>query len=250
MYTVYYLDIAVLSDSALNNTLCSVAEPDKCSTRCRYYVKNTMNFNKKGYCDVNHTNPDAIVSDKLNHPFWQQNKWYNNKAECESQKVTTKQFKWYEVSHSDNLNLATNSFVCAHTQFARTNQLGNALSDTVISQSQNEFKGAVHGIVKNSVTEGLNANRFLWTIPDIPTAKSASYFGSMESAYKSCTLRIRYNVSTGDLQQWPIEAVDNGTDKGTNRMVDWRDNANRNTGKKAPFQQDQYVYIGPGDYNG
>lgn len=243
-----FLDIAVLSDSALNNTICSVAEPDKCSTRCRYYVKNTMNFNSKGYCDSNHTDPFATVSDKINHPYWQQNKWYNNKADCESQKVTTKQFVWYEVSHSDNLNLTTNSFVCAHTQFARDNQLGNAL-DSVISQSQNEYSGAVHGIVKHSVNEGLNANRFLWTIPEIPTAKTGSkYFGSMESAYKSCTLRIRYNVSTGDLQQWPIEAVDNGTDIGTNRMVDWRDNAGN--GKKAPFQQDQYVYIGPGDPNG
>jgi hypothetical protein len=58
------------------------------------------------------------------------------------------------------------------------------------------------------------------------------------SAYKSCVLRIRYNISSADFQQWPVDAVD----PGTQRMVDASDN-----GKNAPLKQDEYVYIGPGD---
>ena len=54
---------------------------------------------------------------------------------------------------------------------------------------------------------GVNANRYLWTVPYIPSTASgvaeADYFegadsNGIEDAYKSCTLRLRYNLSTSD----------------------------------------------------
>ena len=79
-----------------------------------------MNFNRKGYCDVPH-NSTSSVSRKLNNQKWNNNAWYNNRAACEKAS-----FSWYEISHSDNLKLSNNSFVCAKTQFARVNQLGES----------------------------------------------------------------------------------------------------------------------------
>jgi len=229
-----WIDIAVLTDSG-NDSVCSLREPQSCSTRCDYYLRNTMNFNPKGYCDVNHNVTGATVTSKLSHSMWIQNKWYNNRYDCVHDKSGL--FAWYEISHSDNLQLSEDSFVCAKTQFARVNQLGNARSDDVVSQSQPISSG---GVVNQHIVEGVNANRFLWTIPTIPKPKIPNYFtnDTLVSAYKSCVLRIRYNISSADFQQWPVDAVDPGTP----RMVDANDN-----GKNAPLQQDEYVYIGPGD---
>eukprot|EP01031_Cornospumella_fuschlensis_P039924 gene39924-48616_t len=123
-----WIDIAVLTDST-GDKPCYPTDAT-CSKRCQYYMQNTMNFNKKGYCDVNHNATGATVTTKLNSARWNQNRWYNNRAECE-----TAGFTWYMVSHSDNLRLSNTSFVCAHTQFSRVNQLGNAFSETVISQN-------------------------------------------------------------------------------------------------------------------
>lgn len=198
-------------------------------------MNNTMNFNSKGYCDVDRNSTNPTVSKKINSNKWQTNQWYNNRAACE-----TAGFAWYEVSHIDNLYLANNSFVCAKTQFSRVNQLGNALSDTVISQSA----PASAGVVSSHVTENLNANRFLWTIPQIPkTRKGSAYFSSMETAYQSCVLRVRYNISSADFQPWPIGAVDSGTA----RMVDYHNNSLTTTDTRTPLHQDPYVYIGAGD---
>lgn len=226
-----WIDIAVLTDSA-DDDVCYPTSAS-CSKRCQYYMDNTMNYNKKGYCDVAH---NTTVQTKLNNQQWNNRQWYNNRAACEKAKFT-----WYEIAHSDNLNFDSNSsFVCAHTQFSRVNQLGNARADTVISQSQMQSKG----IVKSAVNEGVNANRFLWTIPAIPTAKAGTaYFSDMQSAYKSCTLRMRYNVSSADFEQWPADAVDAGSD----RMVDWRNNSRFQGDTRTPLRQDPYVYIGPGD---
>lgn len=223
----------MLTDSA-GEDVCYSAE-QSCSKRCHYYMNNTMNWNRKGYCDVNHTDPTATVQQKLNSQAWQQNRWYNNRAACQ-----TAGFVWYEVSHADNLVLANNSFVCAHTQFSRANQLGNARADLIISQNEFEDKA----IVKSAVNEGVNANRFLWTIPEIPQARKANYFpAGMASAYLSCTLRMRYNISSADFQQWPEDAVDEGAP----RMVDWRNNSRFLGDTRTPLRQDPYVYIGPGD---
>jgi len=235
-----WIDIAVLTDNTNPGEICypSDAGTGKCSTRCEYYMANTMNFNRKGYCDVSHNVTEgATVQTKLSNRRWQQRNWYNNKDECEAGGFT-----WYEVSHSDNLNLASNNFVCAHTQFARANQLGNARSDLVVSQSQAQSAG----VVKDAVSHGVNANRFLWTIPDIPTAVNASGYVSsagMEGAYKSCALRIRYNISTGDFNQWPDDAVDAGMEA----MVDHRNNSRYREDPRTPIKQNPYVYIGPGD---
>ena len=198
-------------------------------------MNNTMNYNPKGYCDVAH-NSTSHLKAKLNHRMWQNRQWYNNQAACHHAG-----FQWFEISHSQNIIFANNSFVCAHTQFSRTNQLGNARSDLVVSQSEFQAKG----LVKNAVNEGVNANRFLWTIPEIPKVYNQhKYFpAGMASAYKSCTLRMRYNVSSADFQQWPVDAVDAGTPK----MVDHFNNSRRTGDPRTPLKQDPYVYIGPGD---
>lgn len=227
-----WIDIAVLSDNAAD-TPCYHTDTSACTKRCQYYMNETMNFNKKGYCDVNRTDPAATVQTKLNSQAWNQRQWYNNRDDCEGNA-----FVWYEVSHWDNLDLAVNSFVCAKTQFSRANQLGNAASNTVVSQ--NEYVSA--GIVNNQVVEGVNANRFLWTIPTIPEV-TTGYFGDMTSAYKSCAIRIRYNTSTADFQQWPIDAVD----AGAARMVDSKNNSQGRGDPDTPIQQNPYVTIGPGD---
>eukprot|EP00286_Rhodomonas_abbreviata_P003957 CAMPEP_0181345156 /NCGR_PEP_ID=MMETSP1101-20121128/32596_1 /TAXON_ID=46948 /ORGANISM="Rhodomonas abbreviata, Strain Caron Lab Isolate" /LENGTH=76 /DNA_ID=CAMNT_0023457087 /DNA_START=39 /DNA_END=266 /DNA_ORIENTATION=+ len=76
-----------------------------------------MNWNRKGYCDPSHNATLGKTSaDKEGNRMWQRREWYNNRAACESNG-----FVWYEVSHADNLILANNSFVCAHTQFSRAN---------------------------------------------------------------------------------------------------------------------------------
>lgn len=202
-------------------------------------MNNTMNFNKKGYCDVNHNTED--VNKKLTDSKWINSQWYNNKYACNNAGYT-----WYEISHSDNLKLSNTSFVCAHTQFARVNQLGNAIDNSIISQ--NEYKNKV-GILAKQAVEGVNANRFLWKIPKIPKLTSKfnsnplNYFNDMKSAYKSCVLRIRYNVSTADFQQWPQDAVDIGTP----HMVDYRNNSRITHDPNTPLSQNPFVYIGPGD---
>lgn len=226
-----WIDIAVLTDNAADEVCYPTST--SCTKRCEYYMNNTMNFRKKGYCDVFHNSTNKVDM-KLNSRVWQNRVWYNNKAAC-----IKAGFYWYEVSHADNLVLDTNNFVCAKTQFARVNQLGNAFSDTVISQS------ASVGVVSSAVIENLNANRFLWTIPKIPTAKAGtSYFSpSMESAYKSCVLRMRYNTSSADFPQWPVDSVNPGSP----RMVDYLNNSQFSDDPRSPLHQDPYIYIGPGD---
>jgi hypothetical protein len=155
-----WIDIAVLTDHAADEP-CYPTDTG-CTTRCAYYMANTMNFVSKGYCDVNHTDPSATVATKTNSQAWNQRRWYNNEAECVSNG-----FVWYQVSHSDNLNLASNSFVCAHTQFSRVNQLGNAINTDIVSQDSE----IANGVLEDHVNHGNNANRFLWTVPNIPTAR-------------------------------------------------------------------------------
>ena len=118
-----------------------------------------MNFNAKGYCDPNHSS--GTSTQKTSSAAWNARKWYNNRADC-----IEAGFNWYEISHKDILSLnATNNFVCAHTQYSRVNQLGNADGDAVISQ--NELDGSF--LVNSKIAEGLNANRFMWKVPNIPT---------------------------------------------------------------------------------
>jgi hypothetical protein len=101
--------------------------------------------------------------------------------------------------------LGNTSFVCAKTQLSRVNQLGNARNDDITSQSQ----ALSMGKSETNAPHGVNANRFMWTIPKIPKAKHGTkYFHNMDQAYKSCTLRMRYNVSSGDFQQVLMPSVD------------------------------------------
>lgn len=223
-----WVDVAVLSDQAKDNEVCYKTTAG-CSYRCSYYMQNSMNFNSKGYCDVDHSNAASTVQTKLTSQAWQQNRWYNNNASCYKAG-----FRWYQVSHSDNLALSTNDFVCAKTQYARSNQLGNAMGD-VVSETIST------GILGDHAVHGVNANRFIWQIPTIPTATAgASYFSSMSNAYKSCSLRMRYNISTGDFQQWPSAA----NAPGAERMVDSRNNSKSFDDPNTPLLQDPYIYIG------
>lgn len=232
-----WIDIAVLSDSAGNDP-CYINSPN-CTLRCNYYMANTMNFNKRGYCDVDHVTGD--VDTKINSAAWRNRVWYNNPEAC-----TAAGFVWYEISHSDNLVLPNNSFVCAHTQYTRANHLGNGRDDSIVSQ--NEETSAVGSLAKKAV-EGINAQRFIWTVPKLPTMSPAyasdpsSYFSSMENAYKSCVIRMRYNISTADFQQWG----DAANIPGTPRMVDSANNSHSVDDPNTPLHQNPYVYIGPGD---
>lgn len=225
-----WIDVAVLTDSA-GGSVCRNSTYDSCTTRCKYYMRNTMNFNKKGYCDVNHR--ASTVSTKLSNSRWTSNSWYNNKHDCEANN-----YYWYSISHYDNLNISVDSFVCAHTQFARANQLGNAYAD-IVSQTESTSIG----IVESSVVHGVNANRFMWTVPEVPSPKVSNYFSNMTNAYKSCSLRIRYNISTADFPSWPNDAVDPGSPQ----MVDYRNNSQTALDPRTPLTQDPYVYIAPGD---
>jgi len=243
-----WIDIAVLSDSAGDN-VCYRGSSD-CTKRCNFYMNNTMNWNRKGYCDVDHSSASSTVTKKINDKSWNSNQWPNNPTACAAKTG----FKWYEVSHADNLILG-NNFVCAKTQFSRVNQLGNARGDEIVSQSSKYVRNDTNifmessGIVATHIVEGVNANRFLWTVPDIPTmVNPSSYWTStdLQSAYKSCVLRIRYNISSADFQSWPIAAVD----AGTHHMVDSANNSRTKSDPVTPLTQDPYVYIGPGDSDG
>jgi hypothetical protein len=168
-----WIDIAVLSNEAAD-TPCNT--PATCLTqRCRYYLLNSFNKGKKGYCDVNHAS--GLTSTKINSQAWQNRKWYNNKAAC-----LANNFNWYEVSMSDNVTGLPYP-TCAHTQYARVNHLGNSWDTTVTFN------------VSKQQPQALNKNRFIWKIPTIPTAPSAYFTGvngnGLVDAYQSCTLRIR-----------------------------------------------------------
>ncbi len=119
-----------MSDSA-GVSPCMKSSAD-CTTRCSCCMSETMSWNPKGCCDADHANPSNTVATKLNDRKWTQSQWHNNRAACESAG-----YKWYMVSHADKLNLGNNSFVCAHTQFSRVNQLGNSRDDSIASQSAN-----------------------------------------------------------------------------------------------------------------
>ena len=239
-----WIDIAVLTDSG-DDSPCYPGALGKCTKRCQYYMNNTMNSHKKGYCDVNHEAAGATVTKKLNDAKWANNQWYNNRPACEAAG-----YKWYMVSHADNLNLAPNHFVCGKTQFSRVNQLGNTNPGNVVSEDAMVGPSSPAAwIAENPIVEGLNANRFLWTIPPLPTTTtptSTAYFSAgLSSAYQSCVLRIRYNISSADFQPWPLEAVNPGS--ATAPMVNSRNNSKTKNDPKTPLKQDPYVYIGPGD---
>ena len=229
-----WVDVAVLTNDA-GNTKCT--EPEDCSTmRCKYYLENSFNKNKKGYCDVDHSSDDADVADKTGSTAWNNRQWYNNKEDCE-----TAGFVWYEISLDQVINVSYP--VCKKTGFARVNQLGNSFDETVNGTDDAPY--------------GVNANRYLWTIPKIPNViglDSDYYNGdddtddgeNLEDAYKSCVLRLRYNISTSDFPAWPEDSMETGH-VWKHTMVDWRNNSNGYYDPNTPLSQDPYIYVGAGD---
>ena len=226
-----WIDIAVLTNDAGDE---GCTTPSDCTTtRCKYYLEESFNKNSKGYCDVDHSATDATVTTKTSSAAWTGHKWYNNKESCESNGFT-----WYEVSLSDWLDLDYPE--CRKTGFARVNQLGNSHDDTVAGTED--------------VPKGVNSGRYLWTIPTIPTitgTDSDAYFtgvdgNNLEDAYLSCTLRIRYNISTSDFPAWPADSMQDGH-IWKKKMVDWRNNSNgAGYSPTTPLEQDPYIYVGAG----
>jgi len=245
-----WIDIAVLSNEGPDEPCTSVVESNGdyvCrnennvaissghTQRCAYYLSNSQNKHGKGFCDAN---ADGTVTDKTNSQAWNQRKWYNNRDDCEAAGFT-----WKEISHSDNLN-GIDYPVCGQTSFSRVNHLGNAADDDNID-SQNYYADGG----KTYLPESNNANRFVWTIPDIPSIKNGvEYFDAgMEESYKSCTLRLRYNISTSDFPQWPEEAME-ANHGWADKMVNFKNNTKKNEDDPAtPLIQDPYIFTGVGD---
>lgn len=225
-----WVDIAVLTNDA-GDTPCKT--PEECATtRCKFYLEESFNKNVKGYCDVDHANGD--VSSKTSSSRWNQRKWYNNRDDCEDNGFT-----WYEKALSDVINVSYP--VCAKTAFARVNQLGNSFDQTVNGT--------------NDAPYGVNANRYLWKVPSIPEVVAGdadAYFeghdgNNMEDAYLSCTLRLRYNISTSDFPAWPNDATEL-THPWYGLMVDSRNNSlSVDDTANTPLTQDPYIYTGAGD---
>lgn len=249
-----WIDVAVLTNEGPTDTNGNKANPcvkvenggqtcyDKnnqqvYSQRCAYYLRNSFNKHKKGYCDANHET--QAVTDKTNNQAWQQRKWYNNRAACEEAGFT-----WYEVSLADNLNLDYPT--CGFTAFSRVNHLGNAMDDENVDSNDYFADGG-----RTYLPSSNNANRFVWTIPEIPakTAEGSDWFArdnSLVEPYQSCTLRIRYNISTSDFVQWPDEALEVAMRR--DKMVDYQNNTKRNgDDSRTPLTQDPYVTVGVGD---
>ena len=66
------------------------------TNRCAYYLSNSQNKHKKGFCDAPSS---GTATDKTNSAAWNQRKWYNNQVDCE-----TAGMEWKEISHDDILN--------------------------------------------------------------------------------------------------------------------------------------------------
>jgi hypothetical protein len=180
------------------------------------------------------------VSFKTNHQLWNQGKWPNNREACEEIGA-----EWLEMSHDDYLNNVDYP-VCGMTSFSRVNHLGNSMDDEDLDSSNAWTDDAG----KTYLPASANANRFVWTIPEIPTADDDYFTAGMEESYKSCTLRLRYNISTSDYPQWPADAME-PAHPWAGMMVDASNNTRIHQGQldenNTPLIQDPYVYTGPGD---
>jgi len=242
-----WVDVAVLSNDAGEQPCLDPADPS-CSARCKFYLENSFNKHTKGYCDVKHdaSQPSAL---KTASGAWNGRQWYNNEVDC-----VAAGFEWFEVSLGTLLDLSYPE--CARTAFSRVNQLGNSF-DSTVSASTNEL----------GAPDGLNANRYLWKIPTIPSVVGSTspadptnpndptmadkYFRGvtakgLEDAYASCAVRIRYNLSTSDFPAWP-EAAMPSMHPWAKKMVDHKNNSRNGDYSQTPLTQDPYVYIGTGD---
>jgi len=235
-----WIDVAVLTNDAQEDVACVSPDDPACSNRCRYYLENSFNKHAKGYCDVDH-DASSPVTRKTESEAWRKNEWHNNPEAC-----LADGFVWYNVSLSDLIEDLDYPF-CAKTQFARVNQLGNAVDPTVdatISLSDDETSSS-------KVPHGVNANRLLWTVPRIPrNLKTDEYYkdgNDMDEAYGSCTLRIRYNISTSDFPAWPPEAMDDAHPWKFSMVTAANNSRGDDDTRTTPLAQDPYVYLGAGD---
>jgi hypothetical protein len=131
-------------------------------------------------------------------------------AEESSEEKTT---VWAQEDCTDcNKELKTVDCIDGHSSFARENQLGNS-------------RGTANP--DDAIPHGVNANRYLWKIPD--------------HINENCVVRLRYNISTSDYWAW--------NNKGT-PMTDHRHNERRRrvNGAHSPVVQDPYLGIGENPY--
>jgi len=111
--------------------------------------------------------------------------------------------------------------VSGYESFSRENQLGNARGT---ASNSDEDKAAI--------PHSLNANRYIWTVPD--------------HVEGNCVLRLRYNISTSDYWAW-----NNAGTPMTDGKFSQRNNGNRRRGKTdpevgpSPIVQDPYMGVGP-----
>jgi hypothetical protein len=192
------------------------------------------------------------VSKKFNSNAWNSNKWYNQKESCEQNG-----FQWYCVQLTDDPDSAPVTGLtlpyptCVRTQYSRVNHLGNAITslgadNAPVIQSTNFVQNGAtdRATLLKKMPLSASPNRFFWQIPKIPSASEA-WSDDMEEEYKSCVLRIRYNISTGDFPQWPDAALPADSPY-IGKMVDYRNNSKTQGDPNTPLIQDPYVYIGPG----
>jgi len=104
---------------------------------------------------------------------------------------------------------------CVRTGFSRANQLGNSAPRLDTSSTKGDDSTTTAD--KAAVPDGVNANRYLWKLPE-----------GVEN--KACVLRLRYNISTTDYAAW----AEDGSPVTT---------ASSNGNADSPIKQDPYVTI-------
>lgn len=169
----------------------------------------------KGFC-VSQNNGDKETKKE-------QRVWYNNAESCESHG-----HRWETKVHRKNLQDPT-SFTkdnVVRGQFSRTNHLG-----AVASGGDTWEERQANGISAHKAFPHGDSNaRYLWTVPDMG-----------EEGRDSCTLRIRYNISSSDYDAW-----NNGVGDYHGEPFDGVPGANAtfNGPDYSPVTQDPYTYFG------
>ena len=227
-------DIAVLSNV--------IQLTDSVDYYCNFVRAESQNVKEKYFCEADN---------KGDSDAWNRREWHNNRADCESDDQLVNG-RWmflpsFATLADDDDAAALNNWrpECKTAPLTRTNQLGNA---ALSAEQKAEWDP--------SIPPTTAASRYIWTVPMIDdlrpgargSAQARAYFPSsdcspelsdIEVALQSCVLRLRYNISTGDLDQWPAE-MDGSPDFATarnNSRINNQDNPN------SPLEQDPYTTL-------
>jgi hypothetical protein len=206
-----WIDIAVLHDLEPNADFCA------------YYQANSQNLKTStaGECDAVAAAAATDTSETADQIAARKNQgtWYNNKARCEA-----KGHKWRArplgLDPSNPLFNKLTVPYCGPGGLGRTNQLGNGGS-TVYGDTTTAATDV------KQVPHDLNANRFLWTVPN--------------HVNENCALRMRYNMSTTDF--FAFANVTAATATADLTVGAPGVNASFNGKVRSPVTQDPYVYL-------